>query len=222
VNLNFDLKSLDFSNIGGWPLPAKTGLVLILCLLVLVAGYYADIQEQQAILEQKKSQEATLKTDFQTKQGKAASLEAYRVQMTEMKESFGTMLRQLPNRNEVADLLVDISQTGLASGLEFELFQPKAEIPKEFFAELPITLKVTGSYHQMGEFVSGVAALPRIVTLHEIAVKPKAGGTKKKGEDIDRLEVQAIAKTYRYLDEEELAAAAAAARAKSKGKKGGK
>lgn len=222
MNLSIDLKRLDFRNIGGWPLPAKAVLVSILCVLVLVAGYYADIQSQQEILEKKKSEETTLKTDFQTKQGKAASLEAYRIQMAEMEESFGTMLRQLPNKNEVADLLVDISQTGLASGLEFELFQPKPELPKEFFAELPIILKVTGSYHQVGEFVSGVAALPRIVTLHEIVAKPKTGGAKKKGEDLDRLEVQAIAKTYRYLDEEEVAAAAAAARAKAKGKKGGK
>ena len=216
MNLNIDLKSLDFHNIGGWPLPAKTALIFIICLLVMVAGYYADIQSQQELLDTKKSEEARLKTDFETKQAKAASLEAYRVQMAEMEESFGTMLRQLPNKNEVADLLVDITQTGLASGLEFELFQPKPEIPKEFFAELPIALKVTGNYHQVGEFVSGVAALPRIVTLHEISVKPKAGAGKK-GDKADLLEVQATAKTYRYLDEAELAA-----RAKPKGKKGGK
>lgn len=218
MSLEIDLKSLDFSNIGGWPLPAKSALVVILCAAVLVAGYYLDIQGQQAILEQKQSEESTLKTDFETKQGKAASLEAYRVQMTEMEDSFGTMLRQLPNRNEVADLLVDITQTGLASGLEFELFQPKPEAPKEFFAELPITLKVTGTYHEIGEFVSGVAALPRIVTLHDITIKPRSGG--KKGDAVNRLEVQAMAKTYRYLDEEELAAAASSARAKSKGKRG--
>lgn len=216
MNLNIDLKSLDFHNIGGWPLPAKAALIFIVCLLVMIAGYYADIQSQQELLDTKKSEEARLKTDFETKQAKAASLEAYRVQMAEMEESFGTMLRQLPNKNEVADLLVDITQTGLASGLEFELFQPKPEIPKEFFAELPIALKVTGSYHQVGEFVSGVAALPRIVTLHEITVKPKTGAGKK-GDKADLLEVQAIAKTYRYLDEAELAA-----RAKPKGKKGGK
>lgn len=221
MNLNIDLKSLDFHNIGGWPLPAKAVLVAILCIGVLVAGYYLDIKDQQDILNNKKAQETTLKTDFETKQGKAASLEAYRVQMKEMEESFGTMLRQLPNKNEVADLLVDITQTGLASGLEFELFQPKAEIPKEFFAELPINIKVTGSYHQVGEFVSGVAALPRIVTLHDIVIKPKSGAGKK-GAGSDQLEVQAMAKTYRYLDEEELAAAEAAARAKSKGRRGGK
>ena len=221
MNLNIDLNSLDFRNIGGWPWPAKGALVLVLCLLVLVGGYYADIQSQQSILDQKKAQETTLKTDYQTKQAKAASLDAYRVQMTEMEESFGTMLRQLPNKNEVAYLLIDITQTGLASGLEFELFQPKPEQPKEFFAELPIVLKVTGSYHQVGEFVSGVAALPRIVTLHEISVKPR-GGAGRKNVAADQLEIQAIAKTYRYLDEEELAAASAAARARSKGKKGGK
>lgn len=218
MNLNLDLKSLDFNNIGGWPLPAKTALVAILCIVVLIAGYYADIQSQQEILEKKRAEEATLKTDFETKQSKAASLDAYRAQMAEMEETFGTMLRQLPNKNEVADLLIDITQTGLASGLEFELFQPKPEAPKEFFAELPIMLKVTGTYHQVGEFVSGVAGLPRIVTLQDISIKPKSGA--KKGEAENRLEVQAMAKTYRYLDESEVAAAAS--KAKAKGKKGGK
>jgi type IV pilus assembly protein PilO len=217
VNLNIDLKSLDFNNIGGWPLPAKTLLVAIICIGVLVAGYYVDIQSQQEILDLKKAEVSTLKTDFETKQGKAASLEAYRAQMKEMEESFGTMLRQLPNKTEVADLLIDITQTGLASGLEFELFQPKPEIPQEFFAELPINLKVTGSYHQVGEFVSGVASLPRIVTLHDITIKPRSG--RKNGEAVQNLEITAMAKTYRYLDEEELAAAAAAARAKSKGRR---
>lgn len=223
MNLDIDLKSLDFHNIGGWPFPAKVALVAILCVGVLVAGYYADIKDQLKTLDGKKTEVTTLKTDFEKKQAKAASLDAYKAQMEEMKESFGTMLRQLPNKNEVADLLVDISQTGLASGLEFELFQPKPEIPKDFFAELPIMIKVTGSYHQVGEFVSGVAALPRIVTLHEIVVKPKTGSASKKKSDVaDLLEIQAVAKTYRYLDDEEVAALAAAARAKAKGKKGGK
>lgn len=216
MNLNIDLKSLDFGNIGGWPIPAKIVLVAIICLAVLVAGYYIDIKDQQGILDSKRAEETALKTDFETKQSKAASLEAYRAQMKEIQESFGTMLRQLPNKNEVADLLVDITQTGLASGLEFELFQPKPEIPREFFAELPIMIKVTGNYHQVGEFVSGVAGLPRIVTLHDITIKPAPKSTKK-GAAPDLLEVQATAKTYRYLDEEELAAAAAAARAKKKG-----
>ena len=220
MNLNIDLKSLDFRNIGGWPIPAKIALVAVACFAVLVAGYYLDIQEQRGILEKKQAEETALKTDFETKQAKAASLEAYRAQMKEIQESFGTMLRQLPNKNEVADLLVDITQTGLASGLEFQLFQPGPEIPREFFAELPIMIKVTGNYHQVGEFVSGVAALPRIVTLHDISITPARAGAAKKGEVSDRLEVQAMAKTYRYLDEEELAAAAAAARAKSK--KGGR
>jgi type IV pilus assembly protein PilO len=193
MNLNFDLKSLDFNNIGDWPIPAKAGVIALLCAAVLAAGYYLDIQGQQQILEQKQSQETTLKSDYETKQAKAASLDAYRAQMKEMEESFGTMLRQLPNKNEVADLLVDITQTGLAAGLEFQLFQPKAEISKDFFAELPIMLQVSGNYHQLGEFVSGIAALPRIVTIHDIIITSKSG---KPGD----LSMQATAMTYRYLD----------------------
>lgn len=215
MNLNIDLKSLDLKNIGDAPLPVKALLVVIVCVAVLAAGYYLDITDQQDLLDKKKAQVTSLVTDFDTKQAKAASLEAYQAQMVEMEEAFGTMLRQLPNRNEVANLLVDITQTGLASGLEFALFQPKAEVPREFFAELPITLKVSGSYHDLGEFVSGIAALPRIVTLHDISVAPlKAGGKGAAASGL--LEVQATAKTYRYLDEEELAAAAAATRGKQK------
>ncbi len=213
MNLNVDLNSLDLKNIGDASLPVKAIVVAIVCVAVLAAGYYLDIIDQQDALEKKKAQVTSLITDFNTKQAKAASLEAYQAQMVEMEDAFGTMLRQLPNKNELDNLVVDITQVGLASGLEVELFQPNAEVPREFFAELPITLKVTGSYHQVGEFVSGVAALPRIVTLHDINLAPlKAGAS-------DRLQVQATAKTYRYLDEEELAAAAAAAR--SKQKKGG-
>lgn len=212
MSLNIDLNSIDLKNIGDAPLPVKALLVGIVCLAVLAAGYYLDIVDQQDALDKKKSQLTSLITDFDTKQAKAASLDAYKAQMVEMEDAFGTMLRQLPNKNEIANLTVDITQAGLASGLEVELFQPNPEVAREFFAELPITINVTGTYHQVGEFVSSVAALPRIVTLHDMNVKPvKNGG---------QLQVQATAKTYRYLDEEELAAAAAAARAKKKGAKG--
>lgn len=231
MNLEIDLKSLDIHSIGSWPLPVKAGLVCIICVVVLGAGYYFDTSEQIRVLEQKQAQEQTLRTDFETKQAKAASLDAYREQMKEIEESFGTMLKQLPNRNEVPDLLVDVTQTGLSSGLEFELFEPKPEIRKEFFAEMPINVKLTGLYHDMGEFVSGIAALPRIVTLHEITITPlnkggrsstNKGSAGKKETPSDLLLMQAVAKTYRYLDADELAAVEAEARAKAKGKKGKK
>jgi len=193
-------KNLDPNNIGSWPAPAKGGVIALVCLAVLGLGYWFDTQEQWAVLERARQNEERLKKDFETKQAKAANLEAYRQQMTEMEESFGTMLRQLPSKTEVADLLVDITQTGLASGLEFELFKPGNDMPKEFYAELPIEVKVVGTYHSFGEFVSGVSALPRIVTLHDISIAPtaKVAGV---------LIMQGNAKTYRYLDEEEIAMA---------------
>nr|WP_320416311.1 type 4a pilus biogenesis protein PilO [Candidatus Reidiella endopervernicosa] len=134
-----------------------------------------------------------LKKAFEFKQRKAANLDAYKEQLAEMERTFGALLRQLPNKAEIADLLVDISQTGLASGLEFELFKPTAERNKEFYVEHPINLKVIGQYHEFGEFASGIAALPRIVTLHDIGISPH----KSK----DMLVMTARAKTYRYLEE---------------------
>jgi type IV pilus assembly protein PilO len=190
-------KNLDPDNIGNWPILVRGLIVAFVAAAVLAAGYYFDTQNQLSILASAESKEVNLKRDFEAKQAKAANLDAYKAQMKEMEESFGTMLRQLPSKTEVADLLVDITQTGLASGLEFDLFKPKNEIPKEFYAELPISVDVTGKYHQLGEFVSGIAALPRIVTLHNISIKAEKGGV---------LKMSATAKTYRYLDEEEIAA----------------
>lgn len=193
-------RNLDPNNIGGWPAPAKGGVIALVCLAVLGLGYWFDTQEQWAVLERARQNEERLKKDFETKQAKAASLDAYRQQMAEMEESFGTMLRQLPSKTEVADLLVDITQTGLASGLEFDLFKPANDMPKEFYAELPIDVKVVGTYHSFGEFVSGVSALPRIVTLHDISIAPTA-------KIVGVLVMEVKAKTYRYLDEEEIAMA---------------
>lgn len=190
-------RNLDPDNIGNWPVVVRSLIVFAVAAVVLVAGYYFDTQSQLAQLSNKESEETTLKQRFEKKQAKAANLDAYKAQMKEMEESFGTMLRQLPSKTEVADLLVDITQTGLASGLEFDLFKPQGEIPRDFYAELPISLKVSGNYHQLGEFVSGIAALPRIVTLHDIKISTAKGGT---------LVMAATAKTYRYLDEEEIAA----------------
>jgi len=202
------LKGLDINNIGNWPPIAKGAVIAVICVAVLGLGYYFDTQNQLDELDQVEAQEQRLKTEFEAKQAKAANLDAYKQQMTEMEESFGTMLRQLPSKTEVADLLVDITQTGLASGLQFQLFKPGSEIPREFYAELPIKVKVTGSYHQFGDFVSGVAALPRIVTLRDISIQHEGKS--------DVLTMEAQATTYRYLEEEEIAAARRADKSKKR------
>lgn len=189
-----ELNELDFSNIGDWPAIIKAILIILLCGGVIAAWYYFDTEDQYKELARVEATEKDLRQEFETKQAKAANLDALRAQLAEMEESFGAMLRQLPNRTEVADLLVDVSQTGLAAGLEFELFQPQAEVPKDFYAELPIKIRVVGTYHEFGEFVSGLAALPRIVTVHDVQISPRQ---KKPGE----LVLEALARTYRYLDE---------------------
>jgi type IV pilus assembly protein PilO len=202
VNLSeIDINDLDFSNIANWPLAARTFVIILIAIAVIGLGYWFDIKDQQLRLDQAKNRENELKSEFETKARKAANLEAYEQQLEEMRQSFGAMLRQLPNKTEVADLLVDVSQTGLASGLEFDLFKPQGEVPLEFYAELPISIKVRGTYHEFGAFVSGVAALPRIVTIHDIAIQPA-------GKDAanDELSMELTAKTYRYLDESEEAA----------------
>ena len=188
------LNELDLSNIGEWPGVIKAILILILMASVGAAWYFLDIEDQYKQLKRVENTEKDLRLDFEGKQAKAVNLEAYREQLAEMEESFGAMLRQLPNRTEVADLLVDVSQTGLASGLEFELFQPQPEVPKDFYAELPIKIRVVGTYHEFGEFVSGLAALPRIVTIHDVQIKPR-------GKTGPQLLMEATARTYRYLDE---------------------
>ncbi|MCU7876476.1 MAG: type 4a pilus biogenesis protein PilO [Candidatus Thiodiazotropha sp. (ex. Lucinoma kazani)] len=193
-----DLNELDLNNLGIWPMPVKIVVVVLVSLIVLAAGYYLIIEDQLISLEGVEKKEQALRTTFNAKQAKASNLEAYRKQLEEMKQSFGTMLRQLPDKTEVAELLVDVSQTGLASGLEFELFKPKAEVPREFYAELPIELVVTGKYHEFGSFISGLAALPRIVTIHDIKIERAASNVES-----DDLLLKATAKTYRYLDEEE-------------------
>lgn len=195
-----DFQNLDFQNIGGWPVPIKVIAIAVLCLLILGAGWYFDTQNQQVALERARKQEVQLKLAFQAKAKKAANLDALKRQMADMKQSFGDMLRRLPNKTEVAALLVDISQQGLAAGLEFQLFKPGKEIPAEFYVELPIKIKVTGTYHEFGQFVSGVADLPRIVTLHDIHIVDASKSKNQKGE---KLVMELTAKTYRYMDENE-------------------
>jgi type IV pilus assembly protein PilO len=194
MNLS-ELNELDFNNVGSWPVFARAVVILIVCAAVIFGVYWFDTRHQLDQLDQLKTKESKLKEDVKIRAAKAANLKEYQQQLEEMRQSFGEMRRQLPSKTEVAELLVDISQTGLAAGLEFELFQPQAEIKKDFYAELPITIRVTGTYHEFGEFVSGVAALPRIVTLHDISIS-RAGG--------DKLVMNATAKTYRYLEEEEI------------------
>jgi len=195
VNLQ-ELNQLDFSNLGDWPVAAKAVAILLVSALVVGAGYYLDTQDQLVSLERVEAEERNLRVEFERKQEKAANLEDYKQQLEEMRQSFGAMLKQLPDKTEVAALLVDVSQTGLAAGLEFELFQPLEEVRKDFYAELPIKLRVLGGYHEFGEFISGLAALPRIVTIHDVNIEPQKEGD-------GRLELVATAKTYRYLEESE-------------------
>jgi type IV pilus assembly protein PilO len=210
MNLS-DLNSLnlDPNNIGTWPFAAKAIIILLLCGTILFAGYYLDTSDQLIVLEKAQAKEVDLKKTFETKQGKAKNLAAYKAQMVEMEQSFGTLLQQLPGKTEVPGLLDDITRVGIQSGLVFEYFKPNAENPKGFYAELPIKIRVKGNYHQFGNFVSGTAALPRIVTLHDFTIE----GTKKSGSDMI---MAATAKTYRYLEKDEMK------KKKRKGKKGKK
>lgn len=197
-----ELNELDLSGYGEWPLPVKGVAILFACIALGGLVYYLDTKDQLVRLDNERTSEQTLKTDFESKQRKAANLDAYRQQLAEMEESFGAMLRQLPDKTEVAALLVDVSQTGLANGLEFVLFQPESELSKDSYVELPINVRVTGTYHDFGRFVSGLAALPRIVTVHDTQIDspgPKAGAPA--GEDA-KMTLQATVKTYRYRDEE--------------------
>jgi type IV pilus assembly protein PilO len=205
VNLD-DLNNLDINNLGVWPAPAKALVLIVVAVLAGVGWYHFDTKEQLVNLEAVERQELALRTEFEKKQAKAANLEAYKKQLAEMEQSFGAMLRQLPDKTEVAALLVDVSQTGLAAGLEFELFDPTGEVRKEFYAELPIKLKVNGSYHEFGEFISGLAALPRIVTIHDVLISPKDKAGQDGIGDGVALMLEATAKTYRYLEENEVVA----------------
>ena len=184
---------------GTWPLPVKIAAVLLVSVITAGVWIKLDTLDQLDALELVEKKETELKSTFEFKQKKAVNLEAYKDQLKEIEETFGTMLRQLPDKTEVANLLVDVSQTGLAAGLEFELFQPQGEIKKEFYAELPINIRVNGNYEEFGTFVSGLASLPRIVTIHNVSIKPnKSGG--------ENMVMNAVVKTYRYLEDGEQSA----------------
>lgn len=188
-----DLQKLDPAEIGSWPLPIRLVIFALIFAAVLVAGYMFLIKDRLIELERAESREAQLRQEFDTKQRRAAALDQYRAQLEEMRETFGAMLRQLPEQTEIEALLIDISQAGLAAGLEEELFQPQREVSRDFYAELPIRMRLTGSYHEFGAFASNVAALPRIVTLHDIQIAPGGRG--------GALTMELTAKTYRYLEE---------------------
>jgi type IV pilus assembly protein PilO len=192
-----ELRSLDTSDPGRWPLPIRAGAVAIAFAAVAAMGIYLfTIKEEMPLLERAEQDERDLRAQFEDRQRKAANFDAYRAQLAEIERDFGAMLRQLPGKTEVPSLLVDISQTGLGAGLEEVEFTPATEVHKDFYAELPIKLRYTGSYHELGNFVSGIAALPRIVTLHDITIR-RASQTVP-----DELTLDVTAKTYRYLDEE--------------------
>lgn len=189
-----DLADLDLNNLGSWPAPVKAITGLLLLIAVLALGYNFHLKDLQEQLERERGEEGTLKQQFATKASQAANLEAYRQQMAEMETSFGVLLRQLPSDTEVPGLLEDITRTGLGSGLEFEEIKLLAEVVQQFYIELPIQISVVGNYHDLATFASGVASLPRIVTLHDFEIKPAAAGNNTK------LRMKVLAKTYRYND----------------------
>jgi type IV pilus assembly protein PilO len=200
MNFIEQLRNLDPRDPGRWP-PAVRGFFIGLIFLVCagIAWYMLVWTEDRPVLQRAEAEEQDLRNQFETKQQRAANLDAYKGQLAEMERTFGAMLRQLPGKTEVPNLLVDISQTGLAAGLQEKLFQPATEQSKGFYAELPIKIKLVGSYHQFGNFVSGIAALPRIVTLHDIEIKPEGTG---KDAGFDNLTMDVTAKTYRYIEDE--------------------
>jgi type IV pilus assembly protein PilO len=214
MNLDLEeLRHLNFRDMGSWPLLPKVLILAAIILGIVGAGYLFDWSDQWTALEKARAEEGTLKQQYSQKKAKAINFELYVQQLSEVEQSFGALVKQLPNRSEIDALLTDINQAGLGRGLQFELFKPAAqEKMAEFYAELPIKIRITGTYHDMGAFASDVAQLPRIVTLNDININNDKG----------TLVMDADAKTFRYLDEDEIAKQRAAAKAKEKGAKGKK
>jgi type IV pilus assembly protein PilO len=205
------LQTLDVQAPGTWPNWVRVASAVMTAVLLIAAGFWFLVVPKRDELRGKEAQEETLFAEFERKQRKVVALDAYKQQLHEMERSFGAMLRQLPSKAEVANLLNDISQTRVASALEEELFKPEPEVVKEFYAELPNKIVVTGTYHQMGSFVSEIAALSRIVTIDEVEIKPMdpppsapANPRQKREPPSDQLRMTALARTYRYLDDAEL------------------
>lgn len=204
--MTFDeLKQLDPRDPGRWPLPVRLGAIgIFFVVMSILLVYFLVWSQKKDELAAREGEEQTLRTEFRTKHAKAVNLDLYKQQLTDIQKSFGAMLRQLPGKTEMEALLVDISQTGVGVGLQQQLFQPQPEQSRDFYAERPIKIRLAGTYHQLGEFVSGIAALPRIVTLHNVEIKSV-------GKDsFDQLQMDVTAKTYRYLDDQEVATAEAA------------
>ena len=212
------IKELDFNNIGSWPQQARIGFSVLVALLIVGLAWWLFVSDKKTELEGLEQQESTLRGEFETKQGRAANLEPLKQQLAQMEQQLQQMLRQLPSKTEMPDLIVDISQTALATGISNELFQPGPEQPKEFYAEKPIALRMVGTYHQFGAFVSGVASLPRVVimTMHDISLKPRGDSKDATITPNGALELAGTVKTYRYLDEEEMAEQQAATDAAAK------
>jgi type IV pilus assembly protein PilO len=199
MNVVEELKTLDVNDVGRWPLLFRAAVIVMVFIAVSALGvYFTIIKDRMPQLERAQAEEETLRVTFENKQRKAANYDAYKAQLAQIEQSFGTMLRQLPGETEIPSLIVDISQTGLAAGLQEKLFQPQSEIPRDFYAEKPIKIRLSGGYHEIANFVSGIAALPRIVTLHDINIVPEGG------DRYDALSIEVTAQTYRYLDEEAL------------------
>jgi type IV pilus assembly protein PilO len=202
-NILDQIRDLDPNDVGRWPLTFRFGAIGLMFLVAVVAmAYFLAWKPKKPELDAARAEEQGLLSTLEGKARKAANLDAYKAQLQEMEQSFGAMLRKLPNKTEVPNLLIDISQQGSGAGLEQKLFQPGGQVTKDFYAELPIKMKLTGTFHAIGAFVSGIAALPRIVTLHDVDI---TSVSKEKG--ADQLQLDVTAKTYRYLDEEEQAAA---------------
>jgi len=197
MNVLDELRALDVNDVGRWPFVFRAAVIGLVFAFVLGLGvYFFIIEDKLPQLKREQQTEVDLRTTFENKQRKAANYDAYKAQLAQMEQSFGTMLRQLPGETEIPSLIVDISQAGLAAGLQEKLFQPQAEVPKDFYAEKPIKIILSGGYHEIANFVSAVAALPRIVTLHNIIITPEDATR------FDRLTLETTAKTYRYVEEE--------------------
>lgn len=208
MNLD-ELRRLNLREVGNWPVAPKLGLLALMFLVIVALGAYFDWMDQYEALQKAEREELRLKDEYSTKKAKAVNYDLYVAQLKEVEQSFGALVKQLPNRSEIDALLTDINQAGLGRGLVFELFKPAVqEKMAEFYAELPINIRITGNYHDMGAFASDVAQLPRIVTLNDLVISNDKG----------TLALEAVAKTFRYLDDEEVAKQRAAARAKEKEK----
>ena len=196
MNIVEELKSLDINDVGRWPFVFRAAVIAAVFVAVSILGiWFTIIKDKAPVLDRAQQEEQELKIAFENKQRKAANYDAYRAQLSQIEQSFGTMLRQLPGKTEIPSLIVDISQTGLAAGLQEKLFRPEAEIPRDFYAEKPIRIRLSGGYHEIANFVSGIAALPRIVTLHNIDI------TRESNDNFDRLSLEVTAQTYRYLED---------------------